>query len=197
VARQFLLGNSGVGQVGEGEVADEAAATGLEVFQVGADKAEQQSVGDEGALRGGGHGGGTGVDPAFEEGDLLLVQSGAFGRRHLPVADALQQDGLAGVAGDDPVAGDEAVAVEDVVEAPLAAAAGTVAVAAAQPEQFAGAHREVVRPANSRDAQAGQSQAEGVASRWGQTHDSLAKRDAGVPRLPSSPPGGRLQVTIL
>src|SRR5262249_38243375 len=102
-------------------------------------------VGDEapggvGGLRAGG----AGLDPAAQQGEVVV--GGArrlFFGRHLALDESLQQFRLVRFAGHDLAAGDGAVAVEDVVHAALGGAVAAVAAVAVRFEDGTGLDGQV------------------------------------------------------
>ena len=89
VGLQFLVGEAGVVQVGEREVALEAAGAAVDRFQVGEDDVVDVGRGDERAVRDRLAARRTGRDPLLDGGDLGFARPRLLvGRRHGAVVDA-------------------------------------------------------------------------------------------------------------
>ena len=120
-------------QVGQGEVALERLVLRGQPPQVVADRGEDDLLGQEGPPGGGlgrrlSEGGGPGVDPGLQGGDLLGRGPGLLVlRRHLAGLHPLEQPRLGGVAGDHLLARDELPGVEDEPEAALGLPVGVAA----------------------------------------------------------------------
>ncbi|MFO0825462.1 MAG: hypothetical protein U0792_20470 [Gemmataceae bacterium] len=142
---QFLVGEAGVVQVSEREVALEAAGAAVHRFEISQDEVIGLAGADGGAGRRGFGSGGTRRDPALD--DLLFLGSGSnllAHRGHGAVVDSPPEPARGRVLGHDLLAGHELRQIGDVVHAALDRTVLPVAAIAVRLENRLGLGRELL-----------------------------------------------------